>query len=107
MNPPDLLRAYAQFANQHPLGMLTPGGDDLQQAFSRFMGANAECTQADTLSDLLTVFARSFVAIAIAHNGGIATFSMIDGQLDRLHDAIIIELQAQEEVQGSKGNGLN
>lgn len=109
MTPSDLLRAYAQLAEQHPLEMLSAGGPDLQRAFVAFLRSTADAGDGGTevMSDLALLIARNFVAVSMAFHNGRACLDCIDAQAGDLGAAIGAEIDAQNSQSPENPKGMH
>lgn len=96
MTPSELLRTYAQLAEQHPIEMLTDGGRNLQKAYIAFLRSVADAgnSGSEILSDLAPLIARNFVAVSMAFHKGRACVDCIAHQAEFLGDAIAAEVNS-------------
>lgn len=106
MTPSDLLRAYAQIAEQTPLTMESAGGPALQKAFVNFLSETAQGGKlAPALLDLIHLVARASISLNMAeHQGRPCT--------NCLHDLAIcfaraMESEAREQLQSQNMKGAH
>ena len=109
MTASDLLRAYAQFAENAPLHTLSPGGAEFQKAFVAFLRANADARpdHLDMLTDLFVLVARFMLEISMAGHGGTACPGCIAAQCNELCLAIGEEMLAQFASQSQNPKGTH
>jgi hypothetical protein len=105
MSPSDLLRAYAQIAEQNPLEMESTGGPNLQKAFVSFLSENAYegADLVDAQRDIANLTAKFLVAIVLAAHEGQPCFDCINNFLLALGTAISDEAEAHLQYQDPKG----